>query len=448
MASLGQPTPPTSPASGRLLALRYRDFRLIWAAQLATTIGLQMQTIAVNWHIYTLLRDVPSSFTILGIELNIGALGLGGLGLVRWLPLLPFGIVGGLLADTRNRRHLLMVTQAIGALFAALLAWSAFTERATVSTIYAVIAALTALSAVESPARESIVPNLVPRAQLTNAISLVMMTNVIATISGPAISAYLLETGPIGMIYALHAASYLPALVALALMRYSGAVAQSQSRISLNYLLDGFRFTFRTPMIRSTMLVDFFATVLGSARTLLPIVADQGLGIGAGGYGLLATAQPFGSLIAGTLASMRRDIVRQGALFLVCIAIYGLGTAFFGLSTFFALSYLLFATTGAADTLSSIIRGTIRQMWTPDVLRGRMVGVNMIFFMGGPQLGEVRAGIVAAAVGAPLAIVSGGIAAALMALWAAWRDPALRHYTSDMGYAAVRAEGNVDLRST
>ncbi len=448
MAPLGQPTPPTSPASGRLLALRYRDFRLIWAAQLATTIGLQMQTIAVNWHIYTLLRDVPSSFTILGIELNIGALGLGGLGLVRWLPLLPFGIVGGLLADTRNRRHLLMVTQAIGALFAALLAWSAFTGRATVSTIYAVIAALTALSAVESPARESIVPNLVPRAQLTNAISLVMMTNVIATISGPAISAYLLETGPIGMIYALHAASYLPALVALALMRYSGAVAPSQSRISLNYLLDGFRFTFRTPMIRSTMLVDFFATVLGSARTLLPIVADQGLGIGAGGYGLLATAQPFGSLIAGTLASMRRDIVRQGALFLVCIAIYGLGTAFFGLSTFFALSYLLFATTGAADTLSSIIRGTIRQMWTPDVLRGRMVGVNMIFFMGGPQLGEVRAGIVAAAVGAPLAIVSGGIAAALVALWAAWRDPALRHYTSDMGYAAVRAEGNVDLRST
>jgi MFS family permease len=448
MASLGQPTPPPVPISGRLLALRYRDFRLIWAAQLAATIGLQMQTIAVNWHIYTLLRDVPLSFNILGIELNIGALGLGGLGLVRWLPLLPFGILGGLLADTRNRRHLLMVTQAIGALLAALMAWNAFTDRATVSTIYAVIAALTALSAIESPARESIVPNLVPRAQLTNAISLVMMTNVIATISGPAISAYLLETRPIGTIYALHALSYLPALVALALMRYSGAVAQSQSRISLHYLLDGFRFTFHTHMIRSSMLVDFFATVLGSARTLLPIVADQVLGIGAGGYGVLATAQPFGSLIAGTLASMRRDIVRQGALFLVCIAIYGLGTAFFGLSTLFALSYLLFATTGAADTLSSIIRGTIRQMWTPDVLRGRMVGVNMIFFMGGPQLGEVRAGIVAAAVGAPLAIISGGIAAALVALWAAWRDPVLRRYTSDMGYGAVRTEANADTRST
>jgi hypothetical protein len=254
------------------------------------------------------------------------------------------------------------------------------------------------------------------------------------------LSAYLLGTSPIAVIYALHALSFVPALFALSLMHYSGAVAQRQSRINLAYLLDGFRFTFSTHMIRASMLLDFFATMLGSARTLLPIVADQVLGVGGSGYGLLATAQPLGSLIAGTIASSRRDIVRQGAILLLCVGIYGLGTACFGLSTFFPLSYLIFATTGAADTISSIIRGTIRQMWTPDTLRGRMLGVNMIFTMGGPQLGEVRAGVVAAVIGAPLAIITGGLAAALVALLTAWRDPQLRQYTSEHGYAAMRAE--------
>lgn len=405
-------------------------------------LGMQMQTIAINWHVYTLLRDEPSTLTLLGIPLAIGALGLGGLGLMRWLPLLPFGILGGLLADTRNRRHLLMATQLAGALLGATLAVLSFSDQVNVLVLYGVVAALTALFAIEGPAREAMIPNLVPRHHLTNAVSLFMMTNVIGTIIGPALSAYLLDRSPIGLIYAVHAFSYLPALLALALMRYSGIVVQRQSNINLAYLLDGFRFTFRTHMIRSSMLVDFFATMLGSARTLLPIVADQVLGIGGSGYGVLATAQPLGSLIAGTLVSMRHDIVRQGSLLLLCVAIYGLGTALFGLSTVFALSYFLFATTGAADTVSSIIRGTIRQMWTPDTLRGRMLGVNMIFSWGGPQLGEVRAGVVAAAVGAPLAIISGGMMAVLVALFFALRDPMLRGYTSDAGYAAVRGDAN------
>lgn len=438
MSSLRPPT--STPSSGRFLALQHRDFRLVWGAQIVTVVGLQMQTIAVNWHIYTLLRDQPSSLTFLGIPLAIGALGLGGLGLMRWLPLLPFGIVGGLLADTRNRRRLLMATQLLGAMVAAFLSFLAYTDRATVLTLYAVVAALTALSAIETPAREAMIPNLVPRHHLTNAVSLFMMPYVIGTITGPVISGYLLERSSIGLVYAFHAVSYLPALIALAWMHYSGEVAQRQSRISRDYLLDGFRFTFRTHMIRSSMLLDFFATVLGSARTLLPIVADQVLGIGAGGYGLLATAQPLGSLITGTIASARHDIKRQGAILLACIAVYGAGTALFGLSTTFAVSYLLFSTTGAADTLSAIIRGTIRQMWTPDALRGRMLGVNMIFMAGGPQLGEARAGLVAAAVGAPLAIITGGVMAALMALWVAWRDPVLRSYTSDTGYAVLHSE--------
>ncbi|HXF60186.1 MAG TPA: MFS transporter [Caldilineaceae bacterium] len=425
-------------SSGRLLALQHRDFRLLWLAVVTATVGLHMQTIAANWHVYALLRDAAPTLTLFGrtVELNAGALGLGGLGLVRWAPLLIFALAGGILADTRNRRKLLMATYAASLLLALLLALLTFSGKVSLLAIYAIIAGLTALQAIEYPARESLLPNLVPRDHLTNAVSLTAMTNVIGAITGPALSGLLLDRGQIAAVYALHSASYLPALAALALIRYSGAVRQGV-RLTRADLAEGFRFTFRTHMIRSTMLLDFFATLLGSARTLLPIVADQGLGIGAGGYGFLATAQPLGSLLAGTLVSLRRDIYRQGLIFLVCIGAYGLGTAFFGLSTVFALSYVLFAITGAADTISSIIRGAIRQLWTPDNLRGRMVGVNMIFYMGGPQLGEVRAGLVAALLGAPAAIVSGGLMAASLALWVGWRDRRLRRYTSaDMPVAA------------
>jgi len=128
--------------------------------------------------------------------------------------------------------------------------------------------------------------------------------------------------------------------------------------------------------------------------------------------------------------ALRRDIQRQGVVLLVSVAVYGLATALFGISTSFALSYLLFGLTGVGDTLSTVIRATIRQVLTPDQLRGRMTSVNMVFFMGGPQLGEMEAGLVAAAFGAPFAIVTGGIATVLLTGWVAWKYPGLRKYTN------------------
>jgi MFS family permease len=154
------------------------------------------------------------------------------------------------------------------------------------------------------------------------------------------------------------------------------------------------------------------------------------------GYGLLATAQPIGAVLAGSILALRREIQRQGMVLLISVVIYGLATAFFGLSTVFALSFLLFGLTGAADTVSTVIRATLRQVMTPDHLRGRMTGVNMIFFMGGPQLGELEAGLVAAVFGAPFAIVTGGLATVLLTGWVAWKYPRLRTYTN----AAAAAE--------
>jgi MFS family permease len=418
--------------ASRLVAFQHRDFRLLWSGQLSSNIAQQMQLIALNWNVYALLRDSSSTATLFGqsIDLNASALGLGGLSLARVIPILLFAIPGGLLADMVRRRRLMLATQTAGMVIAAALAYLSLSGRASVSMLYLAAAASGAFIALESPARESLMPNLVSRDHLLNAMSLYTMLVVTGTIVGPPVAGMLVDAASFGLVYALTALLFLPALFTLTLMRDPAQDAERQ-RLGLRDVKEGFRFTYRTRVIWGTMMVDFLATILGSARTMLPILAGDIFGVGATGYGVLATAQPVGSVIAGTLVSLRDNIWRQGLVFLICVASYGAATALFGLSTVFFLSYLLWGVTGVADTVSSIIRGTIRQSVTPDALRGRMVGANMMFYMSGPQLGEVRAGLVAAAFGAPFAIVSGGLAVLAMVSIAAWRSPVLRRYTSD-----------------
>jgi MFS family permease len=217
-------------------------------------------------------------------------------------------------------------------------------------------------------------------------------------------------------------------------------VTVNSGGIGLKPLIEGLRFVYNSHIIRSTMLLDFIATFFSSARTMLPIIASEVLGVSAAGYGLLATAASVGSVIAGSVLTLRKEIYHQGAVLLISVVIYGLATALFGLSTSFILAYIFFALTGAGDTVSTVIRGTVRQLMTPDHLRGRTTSVNMIFFMGGPQLGELEAGLVAAAFGAPFAIVSGGVATVLLTIWIAWKNPRLRNYTSDTAAEILKSQ--------
>ncbi|MCB0155762.1 MAG: MFS transporter, partial [Anaerolineae bacterium] len=393
----------------RLVALQHRDFRLLWLGQVISITGSQMQIVAVDWHIFQLLRGQSYTVSVGGweIPLQAEALGLGALGLVRILPILVFGLLGGMLADARDRRKLMIWTQVAAALFALTLAGITFAGYESVAAIYLLTAATAAAAAFDNPARQSLVPNLVPREHLTNAVSLNSLMWQIATIVGPALAGVLVGAFDIGLVYTLNALSFGAVLLSLLLMRYRGQVSLDSKGLGWAALMEGLRFTYRSRLIWSTMLIDFVATFFSSARTMLPIVANDMLGVGVQGYGLLATAQPLGAVLTGVILSLRREIHRQGLALLVSVAIYGLATAFFGLSTMFALSYVLFALTGAGDTVSTVIRGTLRQVMTPDHLRGRMVGVNMLFFMGGPQLGELEAGLVAAVFGVPFAIVSG-----------------------------------------
>lgn len=423
----------------RLAALRYHDFRLLWLGMLISTIGSQMQLAAVNWHIYQLLGNNTYPVTIFGATIDLGAaaLGLGALGLVQVLPIICFGILGGVLADTYNRRKLMMITQTVAAVLAGILAVLTLMGNESLITIYLLTAGISAAAAFDNPARQSLVPNLVPREHLSNAVSLNTLMFQIATIGGPALAGLLIGRFNIGIVYAFNAVSFLTVLAALIMMHYRRDAEQKRAGVTWSSLTEGLRFTYNSRIIWSTMLLDFFATFFSSARTMLPLVAGSVLKVGPEGYGVLVAAQPVGALIAGAILTFRKEINKQGFVLLVSVGVYGFATALFGISNSFALSFLFLALTGAGDTVSTVIRATLRQLLTPDHLRGRMTGVNMIFFMGGPQLGELEAGVVASAFGAPASILLGGLATVLLTGWVAWKYPSLRRYMRQTEPAAV-----------
>jgi MFS family permease len=222
-------------------------------------------------------------------------------------------------------------------------------------------------------------------------------------------------------------------IIALLMMRdVPVRAAHERSDISLKAAFEGLRYVFSAPMIRSTMLLDFFATVFSSATALLPIFAQDILNVGAVGYGQLSAAISIGALItSAVLVQIVHGIVNRGRVLLWAVFVYGAATIVFGVSKSFWLTYVCLALTGAADTVSMVLRNIIRQLTTPDHLRGRMTSVNMIFFMGGPQLGELEAGLVANGFGAPFSVVTGGIGCLVATGWIALRTPELRRYRRD-----------------
>jgi MFS family permease len=203
---------------------------------------------------------------------------------------------------------------------------------------------------------------------------------------------------------------------------------------------EGLRFTFGMPLIRSTMLLDFFANFFASAIALLPIFAQDVLKVGAQGYGWLFAAPSIGALIASIIMVPATDRVqRRGNVLLWAVGVFGLSTVAFALSRNFLLSLFCLAVFGASDMVSTVYRNIIRQLATPDELRGRMTGVNMIFFMGGPQLGELEAGVLADVTTAPFSVLVGGIGAIIATLWVARTTRQLRNYRRDDDLTVVSA---------
>ncbi len=411
-------------------ALRHRDFRLLWLGLLISQTGAQMQVAAVNWQVYRLLDQATTEISIFGrsVVLDGDALGLGGIGLARVLPIFVFALIGGALADSGDRRRMMFIGSAVALICALLLTALTGVGAISLGLLYALTLINSGATALATPARQALVPNLVPKHDFTNAVSLNSLIQQLSQIAGPSLAGVMIASAPLEWTYAFNALSFVVVLAALMAMRHRDARAGAAAQVSLGAIIDGFRFVFSTRLLRSTMLLDFWATFFASARTMLPIVAVEMLGVDEVGYGVLSTAQALGGAITGVLLTLRREIRNQGRALLMSVFVFGAATALFGVTTNFALSYLLYALTGAGDTVSAVLRNVIRQTLTPDAMRGRMVGVNQLFFQGGPQLGELEAGVVGEAFGVPFAILSGGVATMLMVLWTAWRYPDLRRY--------------------
>src|SRR6185436_12497963 len=261
-----------------------------------------------------------------------------------------------------------------------------FTHHETLWSIYLLTGLTSAANSFDGPARQAMFPALVPKKDFPNAISLNAVHFQVASVVGPWLAGIVIATLGMGWVYAVNAASFFAVIVNLLRMRDLPARQGEASKVSLHSALEGLRFVFRSPMIRSTMLLDFFATFFSTASGLLPIYAQDILHVGPRGYGLLVSAQATGALVASAFLVHAADrIDRRGKTLLWAVVGYGIATVLFGVSRNFALTYACLALVGATDMVSTVLRNIIRQFATPDRLRGRMTSVNMVFFLGGPQ---------------------------------------------------------------
>lgn len=389
--------------------------------------GSQMQLSAIHWHIRELSGE-PNP------------LALGNIGLARILPVIVFSLFAGNVADIANRRRVLFITQSAMTLLAFALAWLTFTGRITIGQIYLITALQAVALAFDLPARQAMIPNLVPGQDLPSAFSLQSIAFNTGAILGPMLSGTVIATLGQGYTYVINAVSFFAVLAALVMI---GPVSQQTNvrktnGVGLGAMKEGVQFILTHPIILSSMLLDFFATFFSSANTMMAIVAKDILKVGEQGFGILSAGQPIGALLAGLAISQARAIRKQGPLFLWAVVIFGITTILFGLTTFlagipwaFGLAMIALVLMGAADSVSTIIRNTIRQLQTPDHIRGRMVSINQVFFQGGPQLGEVEAGVVAQLFGVPFSILSGGIGCIAAVALIARRWPQLRKYNGD-----------------
>jgi MFS family permease len=397
-------------------ALTHRRFRLLWTGLLISVAGSRMQFVAILWHIN---------------ELSGQPIALGLIGLARVVPVIIFSLIGGAIADVFDRRKVMFVTQSILISSASLLAWLTWSGHIQLWHIYALTVIEAIAGAFELPARQSLTPNLVPARDLPNAFSIQSIAFTFGSIAGPALGGLFIGYLGQASVYFTNALSYLAvvwALIAMGPVAQQHAVRKSAAPVSLDAIREGIAFIASHPIVFSSMLLDFFATFFASANALMPIFAKDILHVGEIGYGWLLAAESVGSAVTALILSQVREIRHQGRLLLGAVVSFGVWTIVFGLSGWYWLTFLSLALMGASDTVSMVIRNTVRQLQTPDYIRGRMVSINQIFFMGGPQLGELEAGLVAQFFGAPIAVITGGIGTLVAVAWSARKWPQLARY--------------------
>ena len=397
-----------------------RDFWRYLASRFASASAMMLFRAAVAWHVY---------------DLSHSAFQLGLNGLVQFLPVPVLMLVGGAVADTYERRRVMMAAGAVALLCAAALFAATATGIVTVPMLFAMVALASVAWSFDGPARAALLPTLVPRESFPRAVTIASTTQALAFATGPALGGLVIAERGIAAAYAVMAILVIVALVLLAGLRLPER-APAAGVLSVRGIVDGLRFVRGNQVVLGCMLLDMLAVIFGGAVALLPIYATDILHVGARGYGLLGAAADLGALLTSLVLVVVPPIRRSGRALLVAVGVYGVATILFGLSRSFPLSVLAYLVVGMADQVSVVMRSTAIQLSTPDALRGRVSGVNMIFIGASNQLGAAESGFVAGLTSATISVVSGGLASLVVLATVALAMPRLRRYRIDQGTAA------------
>jgi MFS family permease len=375
--------------------LAEKNFALFWASLLVSSIGSQLTTVAVAWQVY---------------EMTDSAAQLGLTGLFRAVPLIAFAFTGGWLADRVERRRLLIAAQALGLVLSLALGFLTDAGRVQVWHIYAILFAESALMSFDNPTRYALIPSLVKPAHLTTGFALSVTLRQTAFLAGPFIAGAIIAFGGVVWCYYLDAASFLAAIICLRLLKIRVAPAPSRER-GLKSMMQGLAFILKNPIVLALLVMDASVNFFGAYRGLMPIFARDILGVGPTGLGALLGAPAFGALAGSGVAMMMGDPKRKTRLIVAVTLLYAAALVAFALSGSFMLSLAICFALGVLDAVGETLRMTVIQLATPDELRGRVQAVAFVFLIGGPFLGQAEVGLVAALLGAPGAVVLGGVVA-------------------------------------
>jgi MFS family permease len=394
-------------------ALRVPQFRLYWCARLLGSIAEQMQAVAVGWQVY---------------NMSGRALDLGLVGLSLFFPMLVLALVTGHVVDHFNRRLVLVVATLLDAVCVTALCFLSFTGNHDVHWIFLVLVFTGTARAFEFPASLALMPNLVEVKLYQSAAAWSSISWQTAAITGPPLGGFLYILGPV-VTYGTCAVLLLCSALLLLLVKVRHT-ARGRGALTWAATLAGFNFIRNQKIVLGAISLDLFAVLLGGATALLPVYARDILAVGPSGLGILRSAPALGALLSATLMvhyPIRKDI---GRALLAWIAVFGTATIAFGLSTNLILSLAMLALLGGADMVSVIIRRVLIQVATPDDMRGRVSSIEGVFIGASNELGEFRAGVMAALFGTVTAVVIGGVGTVLVvALWTKW-FPQLREVDS------------------
>jgi MFS family permease len=392
--------------------LAYPAYRRTWLGNGVAAIGFQVTAVTVPVQMYAITRSPAWN----------GWLGLAGL-----VPLVVFALWGGAISDAFDRRLTLLASSLFTWLVTlVLLAQALLGVRSPVLLL--VLTGLQAVGfALVSPTRGAIVPRLVPEGLVPAANTLNFTVGSVAAVAGPLFAGVVLGTGSYAAAYAVDAVLFTVSLFASFRLPPLPPVGDRRQRPGLRSVLSGLAFIGRTPLLWLSFAADLIANVLAMPRALFPVVAVTRFG-GTGSVGWLFSAIAVGAVLGGLFSGWIGRVRRQGVALVAAVGCWGLAVAAAGLTGRLWLAVLLLAVAGAADLVSAVYRQTILQLHAPDELRGRLQGVFTAVVAGGPRLGDVRAGLMAATLGPTLSWVGGGLAAAAVILVLAVAFPALRRY--------------------